>query len=323
MPETNSKVNTLLSRTNLRLPFNYFLREIEFNFPVIGKIQYVNPINQGYEDANFKLTTHLGKFVLKIFSKDRTSANVNAYVRVLEESYKNGVPVTELVGGKHGTDGKSGDTKYIVTKFFRGKDFQKVTPTIEDIKEVTGYIAKLNTLNFSIEESYDSWGNKNLYKEYEKHNNKLSVEHKEIIKPIIRDFVKINLSKLAKSVIHGDMQRKHVLKNKGGKYCILDFGCVAYGPKIIDLSTYLAWFCLQKDTWVHRKEIYNLVLCEYTKIHKLSGDEINRLPVLIRASYAAYFMKTSILRAEGDNSAETFEWNKLSKEMLELSNGWY
>jgi len=74
---------------------------------------------------------------------------------------------------------------------------------------------------------------------------------------------------------------------------------------------FLAWFCLTPNNYQNYQQIFNTVLEEYSKFHHLSDYEINTIPSLIKASYAAYFLKTSILTNQGDNSSETKEWLKL------------
>lgn len=151
---------------------------------------------------------------------------------------------------------------------------------------------------------------------------KLTPEQDLLINGIDEECKSIDISKFSKSVIHGDMQRKHVIKNENGEYCILDFGCMAYDPKVIELSTYLAWFCLQEDTWKDKDLIYKTVLTIYNNTHYLSDKEIDSIPTLIRTSYAAYYLTTSVMINEGDMSEETIEWNKKAKKMLELTKNW-
>jgi Ser/Thr protein kinase RdoA (MazF antagonist) len=321
-----NKVKILLKRTSLNISFDNFLKIIKLQFSSLGKILSYKPINEGYEDANFLLNTSNGKFILKIFLEERSFKNIRNYIRVLNECKKVGVQTTEILtdsnNGLGCLDNRDKKTYFIITKFFEGTDFKNIVPTLEDIKSVTEYIARLNTLNFNVSETYDSWGNKNLAKEYMENKDKVTFDQKSFIEPIYNEFVNLDYSSFSKSVIHGDMQRKHVLKNIKGEYCILDFGCMAYDPKVIDLSTYLAWFCLQNDTWKDRDTIYSMVLDIYNKKHNLIKAEIDSLPILIKSSYAAYYLKTSILINEGDKSKETFDWHNKSKTMLILSKKW-
>lgn len=247
-------------------------------------------------------------------------------MRILKECKNVDVPTTEILtdsnGGLGVFENEGITTYYIITRFFEGKNFQDKTPTIEEIVLFATYLAKLNTLNFDVEETYDSWGNKNFGKEYAKRKDKLTEMQNSLIEPVFSEFTKIPLNTFSKSVIHGDLQRKHILRNKNNQYCLLDFGCMAYDPKVIELSTYLAWFALQKDTWNKKDEIYKKVVDEYTKVHKLSKEEINSLPTLIKSSYASYYMVTSYMVNEGDTSEETLDWHNRAKEMLKLSEEW-
>lgn len=183
-------------------------------------------------------------------------------------------------------------------------------------------MAKLNTLNFDVYEDYDSWGNKNYAREYKKNKIKVTSEQNRLIEPIYNEFLKLNLSSFSKSVIHGDMQRKHVLKDSKNNYCIFDFGCMSNDLKVIDLSTFLAWFCFQEDTWNDKDSISRVVLDIYNRIHHLTEREIASLPILVKASYGAYYLKTSVLINEGDKSEETMDWHNRAGEMLKLTQKW-
>lgn len=321
MQNKTDKLRMLLSRTPLTQDFDHVLADVETQLP-IGKILFYKPINEGYEDANILIKTTTGQYVLKVFLTNRSDQAIADYTKILLECKKIGVKTTELVVGASGPIGIMGKAKYIITIFFEGENFQHRTPTPADMIAGVRYLAKLNTLSFPIAETYDSWGNRNLAREHEALKNKLSPQELELINPALRGFKALNFSEFSKSVIHGDMQRKHLLKNTRGQYCILDFGCMAHAPKVIDLSTYLAWFCLAEDTWINRDLIYTSIVEEYTKTHNLSDIEHLSLKPLIRASYAAYFQKTSELIHDGDNSAETLDWHQKSKTILGLSLSW-
>jgi Ser/Thr protein kinase RdoA (MazF antagonist) len=144
----------------------------------------------------------------------------------------------------------------------------------------------------------------------------LSGDVKNIIFPIVSQMKAIDMSSFSKAVIHGDMQRKHVLKNIKNEYCILDFGCARTDYKVYDLSTYLAWFCLSHDTWAKKDEIFEKVIQKYTFIHNLSEKELISIPLLIKAAYASYYLKTTLLIQEGDLSDETKKWHNDSMKML-------
>src|SRR4030042_2887493 len=210
----------LLARTYLQIPFDQFLKEVKTQYPRLGEITQFQPITEGYEDANILLVTETGTYVIKIFSKDRSEENVRSYIHILEEAQKIGVPVTRLVPGTKGSISFAAEntkTPYCIAEFFDGNDFQENSPTRDDMVGVASYLAKLNTLRFPMTEYYDYWGNKNLAVEYEKNKESLTREQAELIAPVVESFKKLDFSKFSTSIIHGDMQRKHVLKNAKGE----------------------------------------------------------------------------------------------------------
>lgn len=316
----NVGIQSLLGRTAISSPFETFLRSLEQEYQPIGKIKIADPILEGYEAANFKLETDKGQYVLKIFEANRQKENIDSLIKVLVEAPKIDVPVPALVQGANGdlSTFTDGDKKifYYITELFRGENFEHKVPSLEEIKIVTTHLAALNTLDFPVVEAYDSWGNKNLVQEFEKNTIKLSPAERQLVESIVNNMRDIDLQRFSKGVIHGDMQRKHVIKSDSGAYCIIDFGCMSNDAKIIDLSVYLAWFCLSKENRSQWGNIQQSVLEEYTKKHHLLESEVRALPVLIRASYATYFMTTSILIRQGDKSGETKQWNINAKEML-------
>jgi Ser/Thr protein kinase RdoA (MazF antagonist) len=322
---TDTQLRQLLQRTNFTLPVDQLFKHIARTYPISDVVD-IEPIVEGYEDANIILTTSAGKYVLKLFSLDRSIENIRSYVRVLSEAAEIGVPVTKLVEGEAGALGllKNGDdaTYCILTEFFEGTNFQNVVPSMQDIVQVTEYVSKLNQLIFPVTECYDSWGNKNLVTEFEKHKQSLSKGVRNKVESIVDECRLVEASRLSRAVIHGDMQRKHVLKRGVGEYCILDFGCMSCDAKVYELSTYLAWFCLAPNTWDMHREITDAVVSVYQNTHHLNPYELSLLKSLTRASYASYYMTTSLMIESGDKGRETAEWHNLAKLMLDKTSEW-
>lgn len=109
-----------------------------------------------------------------------------------------------------------------------------------------------------------------------------------MVEPIVNNLKSIDTTGFLKGVIHGDMQRKHVFKNTSGDYILLDFGCVRNDLLLYEVSMFLAWFCYGQD-------VMQQVLETYGKIHPFSEEEVQALPLFMKGTYAAYYMKTSLL----------------------------
>ena len=315
------EIDELLNRTNLRIPLQRYLNVLQQEFPQVRLINNYEPIFEGYEDVNIILNSDNGKYVLKIFATFRSEKNIHDYIKVIHEATNLGVQTLKLVQSKSGEDYFFYENTYsIITKYFNGNNFVKIPPTLEEMLEVTRSLAKLNTLNFDIDETYDSWGNNNLVSEY---NNTIVKDNKvkKDLLPIVKYLKNLDTYKFSKGVIHGDMQRKHVLKNND-KLCIIDYGCMRNDLKVYDLSTFLAWFCLGEDNWNNKDNIFNKVIDEYTKINLLSKKEIESIKPLITASYAAYYLKTQELTEQGDTSKETLDWHDSAKDLYFKSIKW-
>lgn len=314
----------LLERTNI-VHFDRLLSDVKEKYQ-FAEIQEYQPILEGYENANIKLFTDKGTFVMKIFSKEVTRMEAEEYIKVTGESLKIGVPFPQLLLGEDGYleeyQEESSAIFYFLMDFFEGNNFEQQEVKMADIENVTRYLAHFNTLMIPVEEIYDSWGSKNFVHEYSKNKEKIPENIKSLLTPIVNEISGINFSKFSSSIIHGDMQRKHILKNKNAEYCILDLGCMRNDARVYDLSIHLAWFCLAEDTWDKREEIAKAVIGIYTKIHHLSPEEFASLPILVKASYAAYMLRSSCLIQDGDTTHETKAWFEKSKRMLELMNSW-
>lgn len=315
------EIDELLNRTNLRVPIEQYLSALQQEFTQVRIINSFQPIFEGYEDVNIMLNTNNGQYVLKIFATFRSEKNIHDYIKVIHEATNIGVETLELIQSETGKDYFFyGNTYSIITKYFDGDNFVKTPPTLDEMSEVTKSLAKLNTLNFDIDETYDSWGNNNLVNEY---SNTIVKDEgvKQSILPIVKYFENFDTYRFSKGVIHGDMQRKHVLKNKD-KLCIIDYGCMRNDLKVYDLSTFLAWFCLGEDNWDQKDDIFKKVINEYTKINPLSDEEIRSIKPLITASYAAYYLKTQELMEQGDDSKETLDWHNSARDLYLKSKSW-
>lgn len=324
--DLHAQTQQLLQRTFIHIPFGDFLRIVEHTYPSIGRIEKYEPICEGYESANFILHAQYGKYVLKIFESDRDVQNIRDLFRIMENAQHLHIPVLKNIDGVQGILSQYVENGRIVwfsvTEFFDGTSFQNVEPSIEEMVKVSTYIATLNTLSFPVREAYDSWGNKNLVQEYDQIKHILSSQVSDKVIQTVEEMRTIPFQEFPRAVIHGDMQRKHVLKNKLRELRIIDFGCAAYDVRVIDLSTCIAWFCLSQNNRNDWGSIFQSVTQSYEHIIPLDEREKRALPACIEASYAAYFLKTSQLITEGDDSKETKEWNTLSLSLLDLFREW-
>lgn len=311
-------MDTNLDRTNLKISLEELKDVIETNYTKIDNIIYIDSIKEGYEDANFFINTINKKYVLKIFASFRSKKNIYDYVKIINECEKLDIHTLKIIPSKSEQILEYKNTYFMVSEFIEGNNFIGIEPKINEISELTRLISRINSLNFPIDSSDDEWGNNNLIREFE--NSKDldgNVLHK--ITPVIDNLKSINFSSFKKGVIHGDLQKKHVIKNKNGLH-IIDFGCARNDYLIYEISTFVAWFCLSPENIRDYNKIVNLVLDEYQKQITLTKDEINSIDILIKAAYCAYYLKTYNMMQSGDKNQETLDWHLQAKSMLDLLN---
>ncbi len=322
-----NNIQKFLSRTNLSIPIIDYLKQVVsyFNLGMLYKFEF---IEQGYEDVNIKIYTSSGDYVIKMFNKNRSLPRIKSIIKGLNEFHKIGIPTTELISFNKKCLYQSNQSQRkiysYVTKFFKGNNLLQQQITKRDLLELTKFLAKINTLNFPITYDYDSWGIANILLEFDKKKSSLSIKELNLIEAIVESFKKIDFHLCSKSVIHGDMQKQHVLKNNQGQYCILDLGCLNYDYVIFDLAVFIAEFCTDYSQVLDFKNIYADIIKTYSQIKRLSEYELSIIPFLISAHYAIYFITTNyLIKTQNDTSRETKDWYDFSKKGLELSDKWF
>src|SRR6266516_3741018 len=298
--ENLPNIASLLSRVDLSTSIQILLRKVAFEYGLSNILQF-ELIGDGYEELNIRAVSSKGTYIIKIFSRDKTYDTIRDYVNALVEFSKAGIPVPNLLEANGDylwkTAGTNGTTYLCVMEFFNGKNFVGVKPSQEDLRELTKYLAKIHALRFQIKRNYESWGTNNLVKEFEYKKPYLAPEDLRLIQPIVDQFREIDFNSFRRGIIHGDLQKQHVLKNAQGALCILDLGCVDFNAVIIDLAIFIAHFCFDVESTHEVRDAYRLIVDEYIKYYELNQSELRSLPLLIKATYAMYLMTPRYLLA--------------------------
>ncbi len=288
----------------------------------LGELKNYSFFERGYEDLNIKLETTQGVYVVKIFSKGRSKQFIDTYIRALNEFTHAGIPVSKLYKSEKGQlsqiKGRKNLSYLCVMEYFSGKTFLEQDVMKEDCVAIACFIARMHNLSFPVHGDYDSWGVTNFLKEYSKNKTFLKRDDLEVINPIVDEFASIDFSKWKHSIIHGDFQREHVFKNRKGEYCIIDLGCLNRGVSAFDLGIFLAQFCIDMDPVNEFPDVLSAVVDAYRNVTALSNKETGFLPLIMKAHYCAYLIKTSFLvYGENDKSEQTQYWYDFSRRGLQ------
>lgn len=267
-----------------------------------------------YEDYNYYLTTTKGKYCVKIFNNIRTRQDIINYlerIRVVANSQINAPKplkinndiVLEL-------DYKKNHYDICVFEYIDGKNYfelnQKASKEI--IKELAKQTAMINQLDIKPDFIYDSWAIINFEEEYKNKREYLSDKYKEEFDQLLTKFKCIDLDKLPKGFVHGDIISTNVMLDSTNKVWIIDFAVSNYLPRIIDLAVISCNMCLDNSSKENTYENIALLVSEYNKYTPLSEYELSAFRTFYKLANAMHILQTQyIIKTDGD-SAENEYW---------------
>ncbi|MEK6964202.1 MAG: phosphotransferase [Nanoarchaeota archaeon] len=281
----------------------------------LGDYKNYQELKGGLQALNVKVETDKGVYVVKVFSPDTPLKEIETQVKGLTEFKRTMVPVPELIPHSQGMIYTSEDTtptSLYVTSFFEGQDFTKLEPNSSDLQHIGQYLARIHSLSFPIEPTYDEWGTANLIHEFEKKKDCLTPKDRRVVEPIVQSYSQLKLADFRQSIIHGDLQRQHVLKNKRGEHCVLDLGCMSQASSVIDLAICLAHFSLNP---AQEKELIDA----YHQERPLEERERAALPLLVQATYATYYIGAyHDIHVTGNTNSTFQHWLEFGRKGLGL-----
>lgn len=314
----------LLSRIYIKETIASVVRDIARHYR-LGRVRAMRLIRTGYDDLNVLLDCDDGRYIVKLFNKAKSLAAIRDHARVQVALYRAGQPVPRVlaVDGEslYCIPGHSLKTYACVTEFFSGHDFTRHQPQRGDLLALVRFLAALHRLPLTITANYDAWGTLNLPREFQRARQNVSAETARLIAPLADAIGHLSFGDARRGVIHGDLQRKHVLKNGSGRLCVLAFGCMDYSYPVVDLGIFLALFCLESSEVDQAGTLIGDVLAAYTNEASLPAHQIALLGTLIRATWAAYLLASEMLLRQGDRSAQTREWHRFALVNLNAFDG--
>lgn len=282
----------------------------------LGFIVRATPIPTGYQDYNVDLVTSNGRFVVKIFSKEKTKQRIDDVVWGYAHLPKRGIPLPRI---KPTRDGQNileipeGPSYLCVFDYFEGKLLTQTPITDGDITAITNALVAFHKDPKKIDHYYDTMGIANVAHEYALKKDALFPDEQTIIEPIIAKLRRIKLATLPQSIIHGTVEKENILKNNLGELCLLDLGCMDYNARILDIATFIANVTVYLNE-EKRKHFTDLILSTYQTSHPLTREELAALPTLIRAQFVAcIIVMTYKMRSHHDMTKQTQSW---------LDRGW-
>lgn len=274
-------------------------------------------ITIGYEDYNFYLTTSTGKYCVKIFNKSRTSQDIQNYlerIRVVANSDVN-APKPLLVNGDiHLTlDYQQNNYDICVFEFIDGKNYFQlgVNPSEDVIKEIARQTAMINNLDIKPDFIYDLWAIINFVQEYNQKREYVSEGYRDEFDRLVEEFKEIDLDRLPKAFVHGDIISTNVMLDINSKIWIIDFAVSNYLPRVIDLAVISCNMCLDKQSKENTYKNISLLLSEYSKYNQLTDYELETFNIFYRLANAMHILQTQyIIKTDGDSEENQYWLNE-------------
>ncbi len=312
MPDFQKRIEY---RGDLKLLLQQLCKDYDFGDYLSHKV-----IPVGYEDLNVVLATNKGEYFVKIFAKFRSPKDCQRYVDIMLQANKAGVSHPHIYKSKIGelyeTLIDDSTIRLCVMQFVEGKTFYDLgeQPTIEELRFLARQAAIINKLPIKPDPVYDSWAIVNLVKEFGEKQQYLSKEDFEVVTPIYKEFRKINLDHLPHCFVHGDIIKTNVMRSNAGNLYILDFSVSNYYPRVQELAVlFCDLFFNEKDPTSFKKN-YDLGLSEYQKYLQLTPEELEVMPLYVKAAHTMHIICANYEREVNRNtSKENESWLNLGR----------
>ena len=271
-------------------------------------------ITIGYEDYNYYLTTSKGKYCVKIFNKERTKEDVEIYLARIKAVANSDVnaPKPLLVDGDISLHLSYQQNSYdiCVFEFIDGKNYFQLqeNPSEEVIKELARQTAMINNLDIRPNFVYDNWAIINFIEEYNEKRKYIPNQYKDAFDKLVEKYKKVDLDKLPRAFVHGDIISTNVMLDKNAKIWIIDFSVANYLPRIIDLAVISCNMCLDKNSKENTYKNIALLLSEYNKYNKLTPYELETFGIFYRLANAMHILQTEYIAKTEGNSEENQYW---------------
>lgn len=304
---------------------------VDYNFNGQA-IENLHPLTRGLETQKYTFWCENELYLLKIYSQSLSHGyrfrlrNLGGLERKLKQA---GVPLPETIRTTEGyffsvikrvaTPNLEYSAAFSISKIFLGSALEN--PTTEDVQQLSFFMARIHNIkDFGVVSALDNWSILKLVQTYDRGSYKEGLrEYRAVVKPIVEAVRNLGLgdkTRFPHTLIHGDLHKFNILKSPDGEYCILDLGCLDYGPRIVDLAVFMANTCADLTDLQKTKALFDATIEAYEKTNLLTPAEKEAIPLLIKANYAIFYLRTSEILLDDPNDQEVREWHKFAAEGL-------
>lgn len=292
----------------------------------IGEYQSHKVIPIGYEDLNIILETSQDRFLIKALANFRDQTDRERYSQIMQAVNEAGISHPKLYkseqGYLHKLEIDKEEVYLFVMQFVGGKTFYDLgeKPNEEEVRFLARQAALINKIELKPIYVYDSWAIPNFLKEYGEIRNKLERSDQDLIDPVAEEFKTLDLEKLPKAFVHGDIIDTNTIRDEDGKVWILDFSVSNYYPRIQEITMLACDLLLDLSHTEKYGRNLQIALEEYQKEIKLTDEELKVLPLYIKTSHAMHIIGASKSIIEDGDSEESQDWLEKGRKGLEFTS---
>lgn len=269
----------------------------------------------GIDDLSYFLDTTNGRYVVKIINHEKTNEEMDEFIQKSIVIAKNNIKAPRLIPYKenylftYNMDGFH--INLVVMEYIDGSDLYSINKQItkEDIEKLIDILIPLHKIEDKIEnKEYDEYCFMKIKEDYQKTKNVLPKDIKEQVEETMKDFEKIELEKLPKCFIHGDLISTNIMKDKNKDLWLVDFYQSGVGFRILDivkvLNSVIDNYKYKNDT----EELEQYFLEQYNKKMPLTPYELEILPILRKIDVCVGIMMETFDAIEGRDNEENQYW---------------
>lgn len=298
----------------------------------LGQYSKYELIFVGIDDLSYYLYTSNEKYLVKIMNKEKTREDINKFIQKNMIINQNHIKCPKIIPHKKETIFtyyiNDVQINLVVMECIDGKDLYSIKQLIskEDIEKLVDIVVPLHKIDSKIEiDDYDEYCFMKIKCDYKKTKKYLPQNIRIQIEETIKEFDKIELEKLPKCFIHGDLISTNIMKDISNDLWLIDFYESGNGIRILDIVKILNSVIYNYQYENETNELEEHFLHRYEEEIPLTEYELKVLPILRKADALVGIMLETYDALKGKNNAENEYWlendtrliKKLEKDKLQ------
>lgn len=304
----------LFKRIGQEIDIEKLSKEICISYQ-FGQYNRYELIFVGIDDLSYYLYTSNGRYLVKIMNKEKTKEDISEFVQKNMIINKNYVHAPKII--LHNEEAiftyniNDLQINLIVMECIDGMDLYSINKVItkEDIDKLVDMVVTFHKIEEKIEiNDYDEYCFMKIKYDYEKTEKYLPKDIKTQIEEVIKEFEKIELGKLPKCFIHGDLISTNIMKDKNNQLWLIDFYESGVGIRILDIVKILNSVIYNYQYEDETNKLEEHFLHRYEEEMPLTEYELKVLPVLRKADALVGIMLETYDALRGRDNVENQYW---------------